>query len=58
MVVKLGVEFTPKDAGFLFLFVNDAVIGWTHYARFYSRNEGTASVTISEVVAAAAAAAK
>jgi hypothetical protein len=58
MVVKSGVEFTPKDAGFLFLFVNDAVIGWTHYARFYSRNEGTASVTISEVVAAAAAAAK
>jgi uncharacterized protein (DUF2235 family) len=53
-VRKLVAEFTPRQNGELFFFVNDAVLLWPHQADFFYRNNsGTAQVEISPVLAPA-----
>jgi len=42
-------EFTPTQTGPLYLFVNDAVVGFFRSDRFYRDNEGTAKVKIIKV---------
>lgn len=44
-----GDEITPKRDGQLYLFVNDAVVGWMEYDRYYKANKGTAKVKIIRV---------
>jgi uncharacterized protein (DUF2235 family) len=51
---KLVAEFTPRNSGELFFFVNDAVLLWPQLGDFFYRNNsGTARVVISPVLAPA-----
>jgi hypothetical protein len=48
--LELVSEFTTEGDGELFLFVNDAVLGWPlPSSYFYKNNHGTASVTIERI---------
>jgi hypothetical protein len=44
-----GDEITPARDGKLYLFVNDAVVGWMGYDRYYTENKGTAKITVIRV---------
>lgn len=42
-------EITPTRKGQLYVFVNDAVIGWSGYDRYYGDNKGAGKIRITRV---------
>lgn len=47
---SIKTTITPKASGPLFVFVNDAVIGWIDHDRFYKDNAGGGTVTVKRIV--------
>jgi hypothetical protein len=42
-------DITPRHNGPLFLYVNQAVVGWFGYDRWYKDNKGEATITIRPI---------